>query len=340
MRGTLSRRGFLSLTAAAAAPVQAAAGDKSVVSLVTGNDRRKNIYNALLEIDDQIRPALKRKKYVLIKPNCVAVKNQLGSTHADALRGILDYLAPRFKGPVVIAESSRDDTWDAYENFHYNQVASEYRGLKVKLVDLNEEERYETFEILDRNVHMSQVRLAARLMDPGAFVLGSAILKSHDAVVATLSVKNLVMAAPLHSSRKSADKWHDKSKYHAGFRQIHMNLLLTAKKLRPFWGATVIDGYEGMEGDGPINGTPVASRLAIASADFVAADRVGVEVMGVNPEWPGYLNYCARAGLGQYDLARIELRGGVAPAAVRKTYRLHKSIDRQLEWMKPLQNRT
>ena len=31
---------------------------------------------------------------------------QLACTHADALRGILDYLAPRFKGPVTIAESA------------------------------------------------------------------------------------------------------------------------------------------------------------------------------------------------------------------------------------------
>jgi uncharacterized protein (DUF362 family) len=82
-------------------------------------------------------PALERKKRVLIKPNCVAVKFQLGSTHADALRGILDYLAPRFKGPVVITESSRDDTSEAYENFQYNRVVSEYRSQKVSLVDLN-----------------------------------------------------------------------------------------------------------------------------------------------------------------------------------------------------------
>ena len=82
--------------------------------------------------------------------------------------------------------------------------------------------------------------------------------------------------------------------------------------MRPFWGATVIDGYEGLEGNGPLNGDPVASRLAIASTDLVAADRVGVETMGVNPEWMGYLRYCAQAGLGQFDLERIELRGGVA----------------------------
>ncbi|MEK7408670.1 MAG: DUF362 domain-containing protein [Acidobacteriota bacterium] len=333
---TFSRRGLLAM-AAGALPLRPQVSSyerRAVVSLVYGEDRRKNVYEALVAIDDQIRPALKRKKYVLLKPNCVAVNNQLGSTHADALRGILDYLAPRFRGPIVIAESSRDHTADAYDNFQYHRVVSEYR--KVSLVDLNEEGKYAVAEIIDRDLHLTQVRLAARLFDPDAFILGAAILKAHDNVVATLSVKNLVMAAPLHSRRGESAKWHDKTRYHAGYRQIQMNLALTAKRMRPFWGATVIDGYEGMEGEGPMKGTPVASRVAIASTDLVAADRVGVEAMGVDPKWPGYLQYCCDAGLGQYDLAKIDLRAGVELGRIRKTYKLHPRIQKQLEWMGPL----
>lgn len=312
-------------------------GGRSTVSLTQGDDRRKNVYNALVAIDDQIRPALGRKKYVLLKPNTVAVDNQLGCTHADALRGILDYLEPRFKGPVVIGDSSKDTTWDAYENFRYGDVVKEYRRVRIRLVDFNEE-GHVVQEIVDRDLHLTQVRLAGRLFDPDAFILGSAILKAHDNVVATLSVKNLVMSAPLHNSRKEAARWHDKARYHQGYRQIQMNLALTAQRMRPFWGATVIDGFEGMEGEGPLRGTPVPSRVAIASTDFVAADRIGVEVMGVNPDWVGYLRYCCDAGLGQYDRARIDLRGGVEVPAVRRVYRLHPRIEKQLEWMGPLKS--
>jgi uncharacterized protein (DUF362 family) len=308
----------------------------STVSLIRGEDRRRNVYEALVAIDDQIRPALKRKKYVLIKPNTVAVSNQLGSTHADALRGILDYLSERYRGPIVIADSSKDTTWDAYENFLYNRLAGEHRGQKITFEDFNEDPWPIVHEIVDRDLHLTQVRLASRLFDPDAFVLGCALLKAHDNVVATLSVKNLVMAAPLHQPRNATAKWHDKARYHQGYRQIQMNLALTAKRMRPFWGATVIDGFEGMEGEGPLKGTPVASRIAIASTDLVAADRIGVEVMGVNPAWPGYLPYCCDAGLGQYDLAKIDLRGGVAIDEVRKTYKLHPRVDRQIEWMGPL----
>jgi uncharacterized protein (DUF362 family) len=309
---------------------------RSAVSLVRGEDRRRNVYDALTAVDDQIRPALKRKKYVLLKPNTVAVTNQLGCTHVDTLRGVLDYLSERYRGPVVIADSSRDCTWDAYENFLYNRVTSEYRGLKISLVDLNEDPRPLVHEIVDRDLHLTQVRLASRLFDPDAFQLGCAILKVHDNVVATLSVKNMVMAAPMHNARKELVKWHDKSRYHQGYRQIQMNVALTAKRMRPFWGATVIDGFEGMEGEGPMRGTAVPSRVAIASTDFVAADRVGVECMGVEPTWPGYLQYCCDAGLGQYDLGKVDLRSAVKLAEVRRTYKLHPRVDKQIEWMGPL----
>jgi hypothetical protein len=74
---------------------------RSTVALVKQEVRRKAVFEALSGIDSELRPALQRKKYVLIKPNLTSVTNQLASTHADALRGILDYLAPRFKGPVA-----------------------------------------------------------------------------------------------------------------------------------------------------------------------------------------------------------------------------------------------
>ena len=97
---------------------------RSVVSLVKGEERRKTVAQALEAIDDQIKPVLKRKKYVLIKPNNVSTTNQLAATHADTLHGILDYLAPRFKGPVIVAESSAGHTMEGFDNFKYTRVAA------------------------------------------------------------------------------------------------------------------------------------------------------------------------------------------------------------------------
>ena len=308
----------------------------SQVSIVQGDDRRKNVCAALAAIDDQILPRLRQKKYVLIKPNVVNTVNQLASTHADALRGIVEYLAPRFHGPIVIAESSAGETLEGYESFHYTRLPGEYRDQKISLVDLNREGRFEVIPLIDFALHVTPVRLAARLLDPDAFVICSAVMKTHNAVVATLSVKNLTLGAPLHNP-PGEKSWSDKRKFHVGVRQNHYNMLLTAQKLQPHWGATVIDGYEGMEGDGPNSGNPVPSHIAIASTDYIAADRVGLEAMSIDPSWVGYLVYSGQVGLGNYDLKKIRIQG-TALDAVRKKYRLHPVIDRELQWMGPMED--
>jgi uncharacterized protein (DUF362 family) len=298
---------------------------RSVVALTSGEDRRKNVYQALVAIDDQILPKLKTKKRVLIKPNDVNPSNQLACTHPDALRGILDYLAPRFKGPVAIGESLGRG-WDAFKGLQYPEAIKGYKFQSIELIDFTEEGKFVPQALLDQDAHVVPVRLAARFFDPEAFIIGSAMLKSHNYAVATMSIKNMVVGAPFRT---------DKVFYHAGFHLIHYNMLVTAQAMQPYWGLAVIDGYEGMEGNGPAQGTPVASRLAIASTDFVAADRVGVECMGVDPTWVGYLRYCGQVGLGNYDLAKIDIRGPQI-ASVQKKYRLSADVDRQLAWMTPL----
>jgi uncharacterized protein (DUF362 family) len=311
-----------------------APGRNSTVSLVKGESRRKNIAQALTAIDDQVRPGLKAKKYVVIKVNNVSTNNQLAATHADAIHGILDYLEPRFKGPVIVAESSAGDTLHGFEQFGYNRLATERRSQKVQLIDLNREAKFKAIPLIDYDLHAVSTRLAARLFDPDAYVICAAMLKTHNVMVATLSIKNMAIGAPLHSV-PGEQPWNDKRKTHNGVRQTHYNIFLTQQTMKPFLGAAVIDGYEGMEGNGPSSGTPVPSRLAIASTDYVAADRVGVEAMGINPDWMGYLRFCSEFGVGQYDLAKIDVRGEKLEA-VRRKYQLHQDIERELQWMGPL----
>jgi uncharacterized protein (DUF362 family) len=306
-----------------------------VVSVTNGASRRQNVCDALVAIEDQILPVLKTKKRVVIKPNMVSTRNQLASTHVDALHGILDFLAPRFKGPVTIAESSAGFTTEGFDNFGYAKIAPEHKPLDVSLVDLNEEGKYEMGSILSGDLHVVPVRLAARLLDPEAYVICSAMLKTHNAVIATLSLKNMALGAPLHSPRSESQRWSDKRLYHGGVRQTHVDIAMTIQRLQPYLGATVLDGWEGMEGNGPGGGTLVPSRIAVASTDYVAADRVGVDVMGLDPEWIGYLGFCAQMGLGQMDLSKIEIRGP-KPADVTKKYRMHDDIERELRWRGPM----
>ncbi len=106
-----------------------------------GREPPQERYGALAAIDEQLLPVLKTKKYVVIKTNFVSTTNQLAASHTDAVHGILDYLEPRFKGPVLIAESSAGDTMDGFEQFGYNRLAAERKQQKVQLLDLNARKR-------------------------------------------------------------------------------------------------------------------------------------------------------------------------------------------------------
>jgi uncharacterized protein (DUF362 family) len=317
---------------------------RSPVSLVKGDARRKNVIDALLAVDKEIRPAMARKKYVLIKINNVSVSNQLAATHVDAIRGILDYVAPRFKGPVVIAEASARDTLEGFANYKYAQVIPEYKAQKIKLVDLNREKKYEVFAIVDRNIRPTPVKLAAQLMDPDAFVISSAMLKTHNAVVATASVKNMVMGAPLRSVTGETPVWSDKHVYHAmppvgeqvgindGHHAMNYNMAITALHMRRNWGVAVIDGFEGMEGNGPSTGDPVPMHIALAGPDYLAVDRVALETMGIPAYAVGYMQYSAQMGLGQFDLSKIDIRGE-KPESVKRTFKLNQNANFQLDWL-------
>ena len=312
-------------------------GRRSTVSLVHGDNRRKNVFNALAAIDDQIQPALSRKKYVVLKPNGLAPGRSLGATNLDCVHGILDYLAPRFKGPVVITEGGEASYKQAFEEFGWNTVAPEHKPMDIKFAVLNESQRYELMTGIDYDLHLVPIRLSAQLLDPDAFLISSSVMKTHNMVVATLSIKNVVMAAPLSPPPELKRPWtdSDKRKFHVGIRQSNYNLYLAAKRMMANWGVGIVDGYEGMEGNGPSSGTPVAHRIALASTAFLAVDRVGVECMGIDAGWPGYLNYCYQDGLGQWDLAKIDVIGARISEVQRK-YRLHADVDRMLEWRGPM----
>ena len=306
---------------------------RATVAIARSDVRRKNVYDALKAIDKDLQAKMKGKKYAVIKPNFVNTQNQLAASHADSMRGILDYLAESFKGPVVIAESSAGDTRQGYENFRYAALTSEYRMRQLELIDLNDEAKFERIALLDADLHIVPCRIAARLVDPEAFVISAAMLKTHNTVIASLGIKNMVLGAPLHQANGESPRWNEKRKYHVGLRQTHYNMMVTAQRLN--WGATLIDGYEGMEGNGPNSGTPVASRIALASIDYVAADRIAAETMGINPEWLGYVKYCGAIGLGQFDAARIDVIGAKV-ADVKKPYRMHPDIERELQWQGPM----
>ena len=289
----------------------------ATVSLVKGGDRRTIVHQSLKAIEDSVFAAIGPKR-VMIKPNVCVDKRPLAVTHVDAVRAILDFLAPHHKETVLIAESGVFNTLDGYKNNGYLALEKEY---DCKLVDLNVGETRHHY-VFNQDNEPQPIRLVAPFLDPGLFIISAARMKTHSEVVVTLALKNLIMAAPVQDYKKS-----DKGFMHQGpytpNQILHFNLFHVAQKVFP--DLAVIDGFESMEGDGPAWGTPFDSRVALASLDALAADVVGTRIMGFDPRKILYLSAMAKAGMGQGDMERIKVLGTPLAQCLYK-FKPHKHV--------------
>jgi uncharacterized protein (DUF362 family) len=161
----------------------------SRVAMIKGDDRYENITQALSLIEGDVD--LGDKKHILIKPNFVSTRQQLAATHVDAVRAVLDWLRSRYDGSTIIGEGAAgSDTFDGYRNFGYLNLAEEH---SVRFVDLNQDQ-WAPVQIYDRRLRPMAVRVARTTLESD-FRISVGPPKTHDAVIVTLSLKNMVMGS-------------------------------------------------------------------------------------------------------------------------------------------------
>lgn len=279
--------------------------NSSSVSLVKGNDGRDNTFAALMNIEDNIMASLEGKKRILIKPNFVSTEIPLCSTSVDSVRGILDFLKPRWKGQIVVGESTanRQGTMAGFKNYGYLPLEREYG---VQLVDLNET-TYQTRFTLGPDNTPIPMRIISTFLDKDQYVISAAKMKTHDRVLVTLSLKNILLAAPFNDYKNNDKPLMHRSNDRSKTTVLHYNMFRLAQEVYPDLG--VIDGFESMEGNGPTRGTPVDTRIAMASLDPLALDTVATKIMGFDPNEILYLSSMNKAGMGQGDLDKIQVVG-------------------------------
>lgn len=298
----------------------------SNVSLIKGNDARDNTFKALMAIEDEIMTSLEGRKRILIKPNFVVVTNPLCATNVESVRGILDFIRPRFKGPIEIGEATvsgakgsgvarldgSDGTFKGFKDYGYLPLEDEY---DVKLIDLNLEPHITHFIFNTDGNRPQPVRIIAKYLDADQYLISAGKMKTHNCVLVTMSLKNILMGAPKNDYKTQNDKflmhaWNPRSVAVNNLTKdmvLHYNLFQISQIAYPDLG--VIDAWESMEGDGPIDGTPVDTRMALASVDPLALDSLGTKIMGFDPAQVLYLSSMNEAGMGQGDLDKINVIG-------------------------------
>lgn len=303
------------------------------VGLARQSNRRQNIYRALDLVRDDITP--KVRSQILIKPNFLSSKNQLASSHCDAVRGAIDFLMsiPNPPQEIIIAEGGNEDhSGQAFENFGYHALSDEY-SVPIRLVDLNQEARWQETPIILADGSETVVNMPKTVLEAES-TLSLAIAKTHDVCVVTLALKNMIMGTIKLKDRVKMHGFnsHAERRLPDEAQVLNVNLIRLARFLTP--DIAVVDGTQGLQGNGPGGEDGVEWGIAAASVDVYAADAVMAKAMGFEPLALGLLNYGHQLGMGVADLAEIEVLE-TEIAAVQRQFTPHESTNLQMQWQIP-----
>ena len=262
--------------------------EKSTVAVVRGERGHEPVFKALDLIDYET--ALKGYSRVLIKVNFITTKTwDTGATTdpivVEAIIQKLKYLPVE----VIVVESDATIT-DANKAFAVTGMGAMCKENGVEFLNL----RYvkDKVKIAIPNGECLKDITVPRIVKESA-IISAAKLKTHNSTKVTLGMKNMFGLIP--------DKF--KAKYHAkGISKVVVDI---NSVLKPH--LTVIDGFVAMEGDGPVNGTPVQMNLIIAGKDPVATDATAARVMGFDPNEISHIRKAHQKSLGNID--NIEVVG-------------------------------
>ena len=295
-----------------------------------GLARAEQSYDAVKRALELIRHdvSVPTDRPVLIKPNMVMRNVELCATPVGAVSAALEFLASVGVERFLIAEGTGDaegDTMAAFREYGYRALAERYN---VEFVNLHDDEKL-VLEGLDANLNPVTLRLAKRLFT--SYVVSIAKMKTHKRVVATLAIKNIAVAAIYNPDRHSP-AWYalDPTKFSHDPRPLNLSLARLAQVL-PIELA-IVDGVVGMEGNGPVNGTPIHSGVALAGTDALAVDLVGADLMGLDPRTIGYLWYLSQIrGLSRENVLVV----GENPATCVTRYKACENMQELLAWWVP-----
>lgn len=239
---------------------------------------------------------------VIIKPNLVVpMMAETGvTTDPQVVRALVDMALESGAAQVLIVEGGPDGA--NFSACGYDFFSDYDPHGRVALVDLNNEPVVLT-EAPGRGMAYMQLCMPELLLADDVVFISAAKLKTHSHTHATLTMKNL-MGLPLPEDyRVPPDEWRF-AIHHRGLSQAIVDLNL----VRPIDFA-VVDGMIGMEGNGPIEGTPVELDMVVAGCNPVAVDRVCLWATALPQLGVQHLTYAARKGMGPTYMRDIRVVG-------------------------------
>jgi uncharacterized protein (DUF362 family) len=262
-------------------------------------------------------PAPVRGKSILLKPNLVEPcrdEPQI-NTHPSVIRAAAEVFRAWGAREVFVAEGPGHcrDVRLVLDQSGLGEVVAESR---LDFVDLNHDD---VVMVPNRSGRTSLPRLALpATLRRADWLVSLPKLKTHHWAGVTLAMKNLfgIMPGVYYG-------WPKNVLHHAG---INRSILDIHSAVRPH--LAIVDGIIGMEGDGPIMGTPKPAGVLVMGTNLPAVDATATRLMGLDPWRIDYLS-AASGRLGPIAARHIEQRGEPI-AALAQAFRLldHPSLAR------------
>jgi uncharacterized protein (DUF362 family) len=237
-----------------------------------------------------------RGKSVLLKPNFVGL-DPLGvmNTHPAVIAAARDCFLRLGATQVLIGDGPAmdRDTEAIIESVRLREYVGRLKGVFVDLnVDDVEKVRLATHASQLNELYLPKMALGVD------FLVSMPKMKTHHWAGVTLSLKNMFGVVP-----GSCYGWPKNVLHWAG---IDRAILDVAAAIRPDFA--IVDGIVGMEGNGPIQGTPKSSGVLVFGSDAVAVDATCCRVMGLRPDRIKYL-IAAGTLLGHVNYNKIQQVG-------------------------------
>jgi uncharacterized protein (DUF362 family) len=236
---------------------------------------------------------------------------ELAATPVNAVRATLDFLVEMGVRKFIIGEASGidGDTMGGFRRFGYLTLKERY---DIEFRDLNHDEAV-LFEALDLNLKPVNIKLARTYFNTYTVSVGR--MKTHAITFATMSLKNVAIGAIQVRDRHSPSLYKAEPGWFSHeAKPLNLSIARLNKSILPH--LSVIDGVVGMEGAGPMRGTPILSGVALASTDGLALDMVGTQIMGYDYRNIGYLWYAAQ--LRSASREQVQVVGEDPTACVTK----------------------
>ncbi|HLG95445.1 MAG TPA: DUF362 domain-containing protein [Bryobacteraceae bacterium] len=299
----MKRRTFLTMSGAAVAGSYAASKlekpakvpdgppGSSAVAIVRARSYSEDLVSRML---DGVRECGLdvRNKRVLLKPNLVEFDSStVINTDAAVIAAAVEVFHKLGAAEVTIGEGPghRRDTLDLADDARYRSSIPRFESI---FTDLNRDDVSPVKNFAgESRFYFPNTVLRADL------IVSLAKMKTHHWAGATLSMKNFFGVVP-----GSVYGW-PKNKLH--YLGIPESVAALNRQFRNTFA--IVDGIVGMEGNGPIQGTPKPAGVLVMGRDLVAVDATCCRIMGIDPEKIEYLTLAA--DLGHVHTDRIEQRG-------------------------------